>query len=200
MAQTGSLILTALLLVVYATPLVPWYAGRLSDNWSDADSGVLIVLGADMFQDGMIGQGTFLRSLYAARAWKGGKFRAVVVSGGPSPPSPVTPAAAMRDYLICQGVPRDAVYMDEQSRSTRENALYVKQIAGGWPDRKVLLTSDYHMYRARRVFEKAGIAVSTLPAPDVLKRFNSPFARLECFVTVAAETAKIVYYKVNGWM
>jgi uncharacterized SAM-binding protein YcdF (DUF218 family) len=195
-----SLALTVLLLIVFATPLTPWCAVRLADQWSDAKDGVLIVLGADMFQDGMIGTGTYLRCLYAARAWKAGKFRAVVVAGGAAPPSPITTAAAMREYLVCQGVPREAVYVDERSGSTRQNALFVKEIVDRWPDRKVLLTSDYHIYRARRVFEKVGVPVSALPAPDIIKRFNSPLSRLDCFATVAVEWAKIVYYRMRGWM
>lgn len=34
----------------------------------------------------------------------------------------------------------------------------------------VLLTSDYHMFRARRMFEKAGLKVVPMPIPDGLKR------------------------------
>ena len=67
----------------------------------------------------------------------------------------------MRDFLVSQGVPQDRVIVEDRSTSTRENARYTKELLSGmaagpaWP---VLLTSDYHMFRAERVFRKTGSA------------------------------------------
>ena len=58
---------------------------------------------------------------------------------------------SIRDYLISQGVPADEILIETQSRNTRENALYARSFLDALPGKKVLLTSDYHMYRAQRV-------------------------------------------------
>jgi hypothetical protein len=56
----------------------------------------------------------------------------------------------MPDFLIFQGVPRGIIEMETRSLSTRENALYAKQLLNAVPGRKQLMISDYHMFRIRQ--------------------------------------------------
>ena len=65
---------------------------------------------------------------------------------------------------------------------------------------KVLLTSDYHMYRAHRVFAKQGIQVEPRPIPDVLKRGAGWRGRWPAFLDLLTESAKILYYRARGWI
>src|SRR4030095_10393060 len=109
--------------------------------------------------------------------------------GAINAPSPV--AAAMANFLKFQGVPPEAIHLESQSHSTRENALYSAPLLKDLPGRKVLLTSDYHAFRARRAFAKAGIDVSVLPVPDVLKRSSRLLSRWSCFLELLEETVKI---------
>ncbi len=106
----------------------------------------------------------------------------------------------MGRFLESNGIPRDKIFVEPRSESTRENALFTAQMIGGWPRKKVLLTSDYHEFRARRAFEDAGLAVVPRPVPDVLKQYNSPWNREYCVVTLATETGKIVGYWWKGWL
>ena len=64
----------------------------------------------------------------------------------------------------------------------------------------MLLTSDFHMYRAQRTFKKAGLDVLPRPFPDVRKRATSLLGRWEAFLDLTYETAKIVGYYVRGWI
>lgn len=187
-----------LLLIVTFTPLDFWWATRLAGPWNDPKGDVLIVLGGSELDDGTIGESSYWRAVYAARAWREGGFKAIVVTGGGPPGRSV--AEAMRDFLIAQGVPRESIRVETQSQSTRENALFVKPILQEMPGRKVLLTSDFHMYRAERTFQKAGINVLPRPFPDVRKRVQSPLDRWEAFLTLGQETAKIVDYHLRGWI
>ena len=54
----------------------------------------------------------------------------MVVSGGNLPwlGGLRSEAAAMRDFLQDLGVPAEAVWLEELSRNTRENALYTAEI------------------------------------------------------------------------
>jgi uncharacterized SAM-binding protein YcdF (DUF218 family) len=106
----------------------------------------------------------------------------------------------MAEFIEAQGVPRNIVRLETTSKSTRENALYSKGMIGEMPTPVVLLTSDYHMYRARRCFEKLGIQVIPRPFPDALKRSNSATGRLQVFWDLCRESGKIAYYKVRGWI
>jgi uncharacterized SAM-binding protein YcdF (DUF218 family) len=161
----------------------------------------LVVLGGSVQEDGMIGGSTYWRAVYAARAWREGGFKTIVLSGGGPPQAPQYSAAeAMRDFLVAQGIPREAIWLETRSRSTRENALFTKPILDGIPGKKILLTSDYHMFRAHRAFEKAGIQVNPRPFPDVRKRAQSALSRWGGFLDLARETAKIVYYRHHGWI
>ena len=138
-------------LIVTFTPLVNWWARQLAGPWRDPKGDVLIILGADDSDEGILGQGSYLRGKYAIRAYREGSFRTLVLSGGGIP---VPVAVGMRDFLESHGVPRSAILLDQDSMSTRENALRVRDLVAATLGKKVLMTSDYHMYRAIRFFAK----------------------------------------------
>jgi uncharacterized SAM-binding protein YcdF (DUF218 family) len=182
------------------TPFAPWYAGILSGGWTNADGDILIVLGADAEPDGLVGGYSYWRCVYAVRAWREGHFRRIVVSGGPIEDSSYTIASSMRDFLVSSGIPREVVYVEDRSHSTRENAMFVGRMVANWPGKKVLLTSDRHMFRALRVFRKLGIDVAPRPAPDTVKGSNSCLSRWNHSWSLELETVKIVYYAARGWI
>src|SRR5207253_1744075 len=131
---------------------VSWWAGVLAGPWEASNGDVLIVLGGSLLGDRVMGQSSYWRSTYAVLAWGEGPFHRVVVSGGG--PAGTSIAEPMRDFLECHGVPQAAILIETRSRSTHENALYVTELLARVPGRKVLLTSDYHMFRAHRAFKK----------------------------------------------
>ena len=106
----------------------------------------------------------------------------------------------MRDFLVCQGVPQQAIQLESMSSSTRENALPAKQILARSEGRKVLLTSDYHMFRAHRAFNQVGLEILPRPYPDVRKRATRWIGRWAAFLDLMTETAKIIYYFARGWI
>lgn len=193
----------AIFLLIHLTPLVPWIAFRLSDNWSTPGaSDVLVILGADLLGDGTLGVGSYWRAVYGVRAWRAGRHRMVILCGGTPPGHPQSVAAAMADFLVSQGVPRDRLMLEESSQNTFENAqqaarLLPREYVGtGRP--VVLVTSDFHMYRARRAFARAGITAEPLPFPDIGKRWSQPSHRPDCSFTVFMELVKIAYYRFRG--
>ena len=187
-----------LFVVATFTPIDGWWAQRLAGAWNDPPGEVLVVLGADTVRD-VIGFSSYWRSVYALRVWRQGGFRNVVVCGG-GKNQQGSAAAQMRDFMVTQGIPAAAIQVETQSRNTRENALNSKALLDQLPGRKILLTSDYHMFRAYRTFRKAGIDVWPRPFPDALKQSSSLANRWQVFVGLCTETAKIGYYFVRGWI
>lgn len=186
-----------LVVLVTATPLVAWWAARLAGPWTNPKGDTLIVVGGSILDNGMIGSSSYWRAIYGVLSYRQGGFRDVVVSGG-GEPAPI--AIQIADYLVSQGVPRDRIRLETRSRTTRENALNVAALLTGAAGRKVLLTSDYHMYRAYRAFRKAGLEVEPLSFPDAVKRGASWQGRWPAFLDLVVESAKILYYRLRGWI
>jgi uncharacterized SAM-binding protein YcdF (DUF218 family) len=150
-----------------------------------------------MVGEGVIGLSSYWRSVYAAAVYRTGGFSRIIVSGGPPSDSV---AAAMKRMLIASGVPASAIELETASYSTRTNALNVADMLRGEHARRVLLTSDYHMYRASRAFAKIGLEVSPRPVPDAIKQSQGWMDRWTVFLQLSKETAKIAYYNARGWI
>ena len=181
-----------LLTIVTVTPALHYWTAALSTPWNENDSGILIVLGGDIVSPEMIGLSSYWRSCYAVLEWRTGRYTRILVSGRAIAP-------LMRDFIVGQGVPSQFVEVENESISTRQNALYVGGILRGDTHRKVLLTSDFHMGRALAVFRKAGIETTPLPIPDAHKRLQNWAERWSIFCMLFNETAKVAYYKALGW-
>jgi uncharacterized SAM-binding protein YcdF (DUF218 family) len=181
-------------LIVTFTPVLAFWIAPLSRPWDDAPGDILIVLGSEVHDDGMVGYRSYLRALHAARMYHLHGFHDVVVTGGHGI------AQGIRTYLIGSGVPAEHILTEDKALSTRENALFTARMISSRPGRKVLLTSDIHMYRAWRAFRKAGLDVRTSPAPDAGKRFNTRLERWNLFLELGLETVKIGWYRWRDWI
>jgi uncharacterized SAM-binding protein YcdF (DUF218 family) len=179
--------------VTFLPILQPWI-NLLTGPWTQARGDILVVLGNETSPDHLVGQKTYWRCVYAVLAWREGGFREIVVSGGGGV------SEAMRDFLVGSGVPATAIREESKSLSTRENAQFVSEMLGRSPGRVVLLTSDYHMFRAYRAFRKYGLDVLPRPFPDAGKNANSLPMRWPVFVGLLEETIKIAGYRVRGWI
>lgn len=185
-----------LFVLVSFTPLTAQWARLLAQPWQDPRGEVLIVLGSDRVDD-MIGYSSYWRSVYAVWAFREGGFRRVVVSGGPGG---AAVAVAMRDFMISSGIPSGVIDIETESTSTRENALRTAELLSAEGGGKTLLTSDFHMYRAYRCFQSAGLDVTAVPVPDALKRSTRWPGRWTAFLDLSTETAKLGYYWWQGWL
>jgi uncharacterized SAM-binding protein YcdF (DUF218 family) len=178
--------------LVLTTPLVSWWVRAYAGPWDQPKGDVLILLSAAADDHGGVSFSSYWRARYALQAWQTGGFKKIVISGGGGP--------GILNFLAAEGVPRDAMMAEWQSTSTRDNAIDTARLLQGMPGKKVLLTSDFHTFRAVRVFRKLGIEVSPLPVSDVLRLSEHWNGRISGFQTMVVETGKIVYYKLRGWI
>jgi uncharacterized SAM-binding protein YcdF (DUF218 family) len=74
-------------------------------------------------------------------------------------------SAVMKQVAVASGVPAEAVLEEREAMDTIGNARYSAAImrAQGW-DRCILVSSPYHLKRARKLFEAAGVEVQTAEA------------------------------------
>jgi uncharacterized SAM-binding protein YcdF (DUF218 family) len=146
---------------------------------------------------------SYWRAVYAAHTFLDDGFREMIISGGGVERTPI--AVPMRDFVLCSGVPAPAVRLEISSNDTHDSAVYLADLMRrterpGVKRRIVLLTSDYHMFRAWRVFRKAGLETLPRPFPDVGKRAGNWWSRWTTFIDLLTESAKIAYYWTRGWI
>ncbi len=107
------------------------------------------------------------RVLYAANLYHQGKAQFLLLSGGNiawMEDGEGSPAADMAVLLKQLGVPEEALWLEEDSLNTYENALFARRmLEEKGIERILLVTSAMHMPRSVALFEKQGFEV--IPAP-----------------------------------
>lgn len=198
--RDGCALLGLWMVIVTATPLTSKVAFWLAGPWTAPHGDVLVVLAGSSLTDGVLGLSSYWRGVYASMAYREGGFQRVVITGGGEVFASVPVSYSMKKLMVLLGVPPEAILVETTSSTTRENATLSMPILHSLPGRKVLLTSDYHMYRARRTFLKAGLDMSGWPYPDAAKRAASWNGRWSALLDEAVEVTKILYYKFHGWI
>jgi uncharacterized SAM-binding protein YcdF (DUF218 family) len=89
----------------------------------------------------------------------------VVLSGGKGSGENISEAEALRRLMHENKVDKERIFLEERSRNTRENLLLSNELYNLADTHIVLVTSDYHMFRALSVAKKLGYTnVSALPS------------------------------------
>lgn len=123
---------------------------------------VLVVLGCRVGPGGQVGGALRRRLLRAAEARRDQAL--VLVCGGrrwEGQPE----AWVMRRFLVERGVPADKVMVELRSLTTSENAREAARLLRTRGVERVgVVTCDWHMERALRLFARAGLEARALPA------------------------------------
>lgn len=122
-----------------------------------------MVLGAGVRADGRAGKGLKRRVLHAVELYEKGYAPRILMTGGTGKNPPAESEVAV-ELAFASGVPRSALFLEDRSTSTWENAAFVADICQekGW--KRVLVVSDpFHLWRAERNFAKHGLPVSSSP-------------------------------------
>lgn len=89
-----------------------------------------------------------------------GFWPALIVSGGQGTDESVAEATAMKQYLAARGVAEAKVFAETESRNTRENLVYSKELldsAGLTSEPMIVVTSDFHVLRTAGLTRDLGI-------------------------------------------
>ena len=127
-------------------------------------AGAIVVLGARVQEDGQPSPTLRARARQGAALYAAGLAPLVVFSGGIGDFEPSEASVAAK-VAIDAGVPAEACLLEQDSHSTRENARFTAKVLRERGITEVILVSDpYHLYRARWLFEREGLTVTTSPA------------------------------------
>ncbi|WP_459614804.1 YdcF family protein [Bordetella sp. 2513F-2] len=132
----------------------------------------------------------------------------IVLSGG-ALEGEVSEAMGMAHRLRLQGVPEEALILENASRTTYENATLTEETLSEHGIRKVLLvTSALHMPRAMAAFAKQGVeAVAapappqiTLPADGGVQAWVPNRRAFDASRSIIKEYAGLFVYWLRGWV
>jgi uncharacterized SAM-binding protein YcdF (DUF218 family) len=194
----GLTLLAATFLVVTVTPLTIWWAALLRGGDADPGTGkVMVVLAGSALAD-MLGESSYRRSAFAVREVHRGGYERILISGGGSGATPTS--GPMKAFMVAAGVDSKIIELEDTSRSTHENAQFSAKRLQGEKRPIALVTSDFHMFRSARLFRKEGVPVVRRPYADASARAARWRNRWEIAYELAEETAKIIYYKLRGWI
>jgi len=145
----------------------------------DFTEDVVIVLGAGLSGEEV---GTHLaRRLDAAIEYLNQNPDAlVIVCGGLGAAQLITEAEAMRRYLVARGIAHDRIIMEDSSTTTYENLLFANEILSElFPQgfRAVLVTNDFHIFRAMSMAREIGIDAVPLGAPTPRRTIPANYLR-----------------------
>ena len=78
----------------------------------------------------------------------------------------VSEAEVIRELLSAKGIAQDRIILEDKSKTTAENFYNAKKIMGENKNTKIaLLSSSYHLLRARTLAKLCGIDAETVAAP-----------------------------------
>jgi uncharacterized SAM-binding protein YcdF (DUF218 family) len=89
--------------------------------------------------------------------FKAGKAQKLVFTGGKMPwdKAKKTEGEVLKEYAISNGIPSEKIFVSKDVENTADEAVAVKELISQ-SKRIILVTSAYHMFRAKRLFEKQG--------------------------------------------
>lgn len=87
-----------------------------------------------------------------------------ILSGGQGPDEDIAEGEAMRRFLVERGVVEERLLLETNSTSTYENILYSKKLLPEDVNAVTLITSDFHLARARLIADNLDLETDALPA------------------------------------
>lgn len=195
---------------IVLAPLQQEFPFVSSAQLSTADA--IVILGGGIAESSSEGELPQLgrsvnRLFYGLELYKAGKAPWIVLAGG-SAPGDRAEADVMSEFLQRLGMEENIILKETRSRTTYENASYAMPLFKQHDIHSILLiTSAFHMRRARATFSSMGLNV--IPAPVDQVNFYSEFQILNWLPDVEAlswtsrafhEYLGLKYYRLRGWI
>lgn len=156
-------VLAALFLLIAEIPIV-----SASKSEPDAKADYVIVLGAAVY--GKEPSLTVKNRVKSAVSYlKKHPSAKVVVSGGQGEGEDISEAECMYRLLVHYGIKDSRILLEDRSSSTMENLLYSRAVIetdGGSAERVGIVSSSYHLYRAKKMASSLGMEAFGLACSD----------------------------------
>ena len=162
----------------------------------------IVILGGGVEKDGRPTRGTLERTLYGVSLYNQGLAPTVILSTGLA--KHFNEARLMSEIARAEGVPEQALILEENSRNTHENLQYVQRIldAHRW-ETAIVVSSPYHMRRIALVSKKCCSGTTLLYAPantGALYQYRNFLHRFRQARAVYREYLGLGWYWMRGYL
>jgi uncharacterized SAM-binding protein YcdF (DUF218 family) len=167
-----------------------------------------LVLGGYSWYDYRMAKPQFMRSSdrlwHALRLLNEGRVKKLLLSGGSgSIEMPFDKEAIhIKDFLVKMGIPEEKIIIENESKNTYENVIFTKKIIDSLNtgNKVLLITSAFHMKRAKAICEKQGLANI---APFCTDRYSGgrKFVFDHCFIpdVGAISGFSLLFHEMMGY-
>ncbi len=100
-----------------------------------------------------------------------------IASGGKGPGEDISEAEAIKRELLEYGIEESRILLEDQSTDTYENIGLSKKLIPKGAGSGLIVTNDFHIYRAGMIAEKEGLALKGLPAETPVQAVFKSYAR-----------------------
>ena len=100
----------------------------------------------------------------AALYMKNNKKTIAIASGGQGAGEDISEAESIKRGLLQQGIDESRILLEDKSTDTVENIKYSKILIPKHLDTGLLVTNDFHLYRAKSIARDQGLNLEGLPA------------------------------------
>jgi uncharacterized SAM-binding protein YcdF (DUF218 family)/glycosyltransferase involved in cell wall biosynthesis len=191
----------AIYALLFYTPLLWWIASPLKVSAPPTSVDAIVVFAGGVGESGKAGGGFQERVSQAVALYKAGHAPRVIFSSGFV--FTLREAEVMKAVAVDNGIPADAILLEEDAANTYENVAFTNRILAehGWR-RVLLVSSPYHMRRALLTWKHAApdVAVTPTPVPQsefYASRWGASFDQIRGIVH---EYAAIAAYWMRGWL
>jgi uncharacterized SAM-binding protein YcdF (DUF218 family) len=164
--------LSTLLLYVTSTPIFSNYFFKIIEgeyyrapiNEIDSANSIVVLSGMmriNEFKDNYtVEWGDADRFFGAIDLFNSGKAESIVFTGGKSPfnKTSISEGEILKKYAISNGISKEKIMVTKDVENTADEAMAVKELIGSNKN-IILVTSAFHMVRAKKMFEKQGFDV-----------------------------------------
>ncbi len=159
--MAGAIVLTIFSLFLW------WLTGKWMDEGvepaADGTNDYAIILGAKVKKDSL--SLSLQYRLDAALQYANDHpHLTIILSGGQGSDEPISEAEAMRRFLTENGIAEGRLILETASTSTYENILFSKKLLPSEIQSVTIITSDYHLARARKIAANLGLASDAVSA------------------------------------
>jgi uncharacterized SAM-binding protein YcdF (DUF218 family) len=154
----------------------------------------IVVLCGGCRSTGKLNDASCARVEYGVELWRRGLGHTLILSGGRRTPHRPSCAPRMKALAEGFGVSAGQIVVEDRSSRTTENAAEVAALLRALGASSMLLvTSPFHMRRAKLCFEKQGLDVACAPTPRM--GHGALLAK-----EVLHEYLGLAYYRAQGWV
>jgi uncharacterized SAM-binding protein YcdF (DUF218 family) len=182
-------------LMILAFALLAWQVDRLGQRDEARTADAIIVLGARVEADGRPGSDLTSRTYHAVDLWQAGYAPYIICTGGYKNER-LSAANVCRRFAVELGVPAESIRLADGTTNTLEDALASARVMAdhGW-QLAILVSHPLHLFRARWLFQEAGVNVVTSPTSTETGRIFPPLRAWY----VLRESGAIVLSVLDRW-